>query len=456
MASALMADALPPSFVNDVEPVLTRFGCNQGACHGKGAGQNGFRLSLRGYAPELDYSWIVREQEGRRVSLVVPQDSLLLRKALGDVPHGGARVFESGSRAHQLLLEWLKAGAPGPDAKEPSVVGLTMTFAESPTDTGRHVFKKGDERTLVVKARYSDDSTRDVTWLTQFASNDPGLVEVDPHGKMKVLRQGETAIRAHYQGQVAVSMVSAPYEKSDTADWPAPIPNNFIDEHVFAKLASLNIPLSVQASDESFLRRVYLDTMVYVLFGGMTATTWVQIIKAIMLLGGATFMAFMVMMQFGFSPEAMFAKAVEIKTGLATTAGKTAEEAATAGQSIMGPGNFVKDPISAISFGMALMFGTAGLPHILMRFFTVPSAKEARKSVMWATGWIGYFYLLTFIIGFGSGSTIPLAVFSSASDCFTITRSARGLSFIVPFLCLSRGTGDSPVIFLRRFTLASP
>jgi cation/acetate symporter len=142
--------------------------------------------------------------------------------------------------------------------------------------------------------------------------------------------------------------------------------------------------------------------MVYVLFGGMTATTWVQIIKACMLLGGATFMAFMVLLNFGFSLEAMFANAVGIKAGLATAAGKTSAEAAAAGQSIMGPGNFVKDPISAISFGMALMFGTAGLPHILMRFFTVPSAKEARKSVMWATGWIGYFYLLTFIIGFGA------------------------------------------------------
>ncbi|MGH6625180.1 MAG: cation acetate symporter [Burkholderiaceae bacterium] len=142
--------------------------------------------------------------------------------------------------------------------------------------------------------------------------------------------------------------------------------------------------------------------MVYVLFGGMTATTWVQIIKACLLLGGASFMAFMVLWQFGFSPEAMFAKAVEIKAGLASSAGKTPQEAAAAGQSMMGPGNFVKDPISAISFGMALMFGTAGLPHILMRFFTVPSAKEARKSVMWATGWIGYFYLLTFIIGFGA------------------------------------------------------
>jgi cation/acetate symporter len=142
--------------------------------------------------------------------------------------------------------------------------------------------------------------------------------------------------------------------------------------------------------------------MVYVLFGGMTATTWVQIIKAVMLLAGASFMAFMVLLHFGFSPEAMFAKAVEVKTSLASDAGKSAEDAAKQGFSIMGPGGFVKDPISAISFGMALMFGTAGLPHILMRFFTVPNAKEARKSVLWATTWIGYFYILTFIIGFGA------------------------------------------------------
>ena len=142
--------------------------------------------------------------------------------------------------------------------------------------------------------------------------------------------------------------------------------------------------------------------MVYVLFGGMTATTWVQIIKACLLLGGATFMALTVMWNFGFSPEALFSEAVKIKTDLALKDGKIAEAATKIGASIMGPGNFVKDPISAISFGMALMFGTAGLPHILMRFFTVPSAKAARSSVMWATGWIGYFYLLTFIIGFGA------------------------------------------------------
>jgi len=127
--------------------------------------------------------------------------------------------------------------------------------------------------------------------------------------------------------------------------------------------------------------------LAYVLFGGMTATTWVQIIKACMLLAGATFMALAVLFQFGFSPEALFAKAVEVHSKK---------------DAIMGPGALIKDPISAISVGMALMFGTAGLPHILMRFFTVPNAKEARKSVAWATTWIGYFYILTFIIGFGA------------------------------------------------------
>ena len=142
--------------------------------------------------------------------------------------------------------------------------------------------------------------------------------------------------------------------------------------------------------------------MIYVLFGGMTATTWVQIIKACLLLAGVTFIAFMVMAQFGFSLEALFAKGVAVKTQLAANAGKTPDEAAKIGLAIMGPGGFVKDPISAISFGMALMFGTAGLPHILMRFFTVPDAKEARKSVFWATTWIGYFYVLIFIIGFGA------------------------------------------------------
>ena len=142
--------------------------------------------------------------------------------------------------------------------------------------------------------------------------------------------------------------------------------------------------------------------MIYVLFGGMTATTWVQIIKACLLLAGVTFMGFMVLARYGFSPEALFADGVRVKTQIAQNGGAASDVAAKLGLSIMGPGGFIKDPISAISFGMALMFGTLGLPHILMRFFTVPDAKEARKSVLWATTWIGYFYVVIFIIGFGA------------------------------------------------------
>lgn len=127
--------------------------------------------------------------------------------------------------------------------------------------------------------------------------------------------------------------------------------------------------------------------ILYVTFGGMLATTWVQIIKAVLLLSGASFMAFMVLSMFNFSFEALFEKAVEVHVN---------------GIAIMAPGGFISSPIDAISLGLALMLGTAGLPHILMRFFTVSDAKEARKSVFYATGFIGYFYILTFVIGFGA------------------------------------------------------
>ncbi|AJI96516.1 cation/acetate symporter ActP [Yersinia ruckeri] len=127
--------------------------------------------------------------------------------------------------------------------------------------------------------------------------------------------------------------------------------------------------------------------VLYVLFGGMLATTWVQIIKAVLLLAGATFMAVMVMKSVGFNFNTLFSEAVKVHPK---------------GIAIMSPGGLVSDPISALSLGLALMFGTAGLPHILMRFFTVSDAKEARKSVFYATGFIGYFYILTFIIGFGA------------------------------------------------------
>ncbi|HEY0832821.1 MAG TPA: cation acetate symporter [Azospirillum sp.] len=144
----------------------------------------------------------------------------------------------------------------------------------------------------------------------------------------------------------------------------------------------------------------------YVTFGGMLATTWVQIIKAVLLLSGASFMAIMIMAKFGFSPEALFARATQVHTK---------------GFAIMQPGSLINDPVSAISLGMALMFGTAGLPHILMRFFTVSDAKEARKSVFYATGFIGYFYILTFIIGFGA---IVLILAPDANGLYPFLKAA--------------------------------
>lgn len=140
---------------------------------------------------------------------------------------------------------------------------------------------------------------------------------------------------------------------------------------------------------------VGLLMMAYVIFGGMLATTWVQIIKAVLLLSGATFMAYMVLSSVGFSFSNMFSKSIEVYGQVRSISFEEASK-------IMGPGSLAQNPIDALSLGLALMFGTAGLPHILMRFFTVKDAKEARKSVVYATGFIGYFYLLTFIIGFGA------------------------------------------------------
>ena len=210
--------------------------------------------------------------------------------------------------------------------------------------------------------------------------------------------------------------------------------------------------------------------MVYVLFGGMTATTWVQIIKACLLLAGVTFMAFMVLAQFGFSPEALFTQGVAVKTAIAAGGKEAAIAAAAAsaavaatpeaqaaasaalekanaidpakvGLSIMGPGGFIKDPISAISFGMGLMFGTAGLPHILMRFFTVPDAKEARKSVFWATTWIGYFYVLIFIIGFGA-ITLVLTNPEMADTAKGIIKGGAGTANMAAVLVAKSVGGD--------------
>ena len=250
-AASLHAET--PSFVNDVEPILTRFGCNQGACHGKAAGQNGFRLSLRAYAPEWDYFWITREQEGRRIQTGVPEDSLLLRKPAGQAPHEGGKLLAVGSPEYATLLAWIRAGVPGIQKDEPTVRRVELV-------PGNLHMKVNQQQPLTMRAEFTDGQTKDVTRVTQFVANDQSVASVTPAGLVQMLRPGETAIRATYQGQIAVVTVTCPYPETVPAEKYAKR-NNFIDEHVFKKLADLHLEPSDHSSDEVFLRRVYLDTI---------------------------------------------------------------------------------------------------------------------------------------------------------------------------------------------------
>ena len=166
----------PASFQRDVLPVLTKFGCNVGGCHGKLAGQNGFKLSLRGYAPELDHESITQEVNGRRVDFAFPERSLLVQKASGGVMHEGGTRFRKDSRAWQTLVEWIAARAPAPLAEEPMPVDLEVT-------PGTSILELGGSLNLKVLAREADGRTADVTWLAQFFSNDEALLRVTLRGK---------------------------------------------------------------------------------------------------------------------------------------------------------------------------------------------------------------------------------------------------------------------------------
>lgn len=242
-----------PSFIRDVEPLLTRLSCNQGSCHGKGSGQNGFRLSLRAYAPELDHLWITREFDGRRINRAKPDESLLLMKPLGMAGHEGGKLFSEGSRAHRVILKWLKAGAPGPLENEPALSKLEVSPAA-------RVLQIGQKLQLTVKAQFSDAGIRNVTWLTRFDSNDAGTVSVDSSGVVVARRQGETAIRATFMGQVAVAIMTVPFDEPvKSAQLTGG--NNVIDKPVFDKLAKLRIEPAGLCGDAEFLRRAFIDIL---------------------------------------------------------------------------------------------------------------------------------------------------------------------------------------------------
>jgi hypothetical protein len=241
------------SFRNDVIPVLTKMGCNSGACHGALAGKNGFKLTLRGYAPEVDYDTLTRQSVGRRVSLSAPAQSLILLKPSMTIPHGGGKRFAVGSLEYRVLSEWIAAGTPPPAAGDPQITGLSV-YPDTAT------LKPSAEQQIVVEAKYSDGRVRDVTRWVKFSSSDEGVASVDDWGHVKMNGSGEAAITLWYQSRVLYSRLSVPFpHQVEPTVYSKFQRNNFIDDFVLAKWKALHIAPSAPATDAVFIRRAYLD-----------------------------------------------------------------------------------------------------------------------------------------------------------------------------------------------------
>ena len=239
------------SFVNDVEPILTKASCNSGGCHAKaGNGQNGFRLSLFGFEPQEDFEHIVKEGRGRRVFPAAPEKSLLLLKATNTTPHGGGRKFAKDSEDYQTLVGWIAQGMPFALAGEPTVTGLEVNPRRGTLGMRSH-------QQLAVSARFSDGSSRDVTRLALYESNDKAMAEAGEAGLVSVSDiPGNVAVMVRYQGNVATYSASVPLGAPMGS---LPKANNFIDELVFANLQRLSIPPSEVCDDSTFLRRASVD-----------------------------------------------------------------------------------------------------------------------------------------------------------------------------------------------------
>jgi hypothetical protein len=242
----------PVDFATEIEPLLSRFGCNSGGCHGKARGQNGFKLSLFGFDTEYDYQTLVSEGRGRRVMVAAPEKSLLLLKGAGAVPHGGGRRIEPGSEPYRLIYSWIQAGAPASAPSVPHVVKLTMIPAE-------RVMNANEQQQLVVLAEYSDGSQRDVTRSAQYSTNLDVVAIVTDDGLVTANEPtGEAAIMTRYMGQVAVSRVLRP-QGAPLADLPDFKPRNFVDQLAAEKWKKLGLKPSVPCDDPTFLRRVTID-----------------------------------------------------------------------------------------------------------------------------------------------------------------------------------------------------
>lgn len=242
------------TFERDIVPLLTRHGCNAGACHGKARGQNGFALSLLAYDHDFDYHAITQEGRGRRVFPAQPEQSLLLRKASGDLPHGGGKRMPKDSAAYRQLLQWIAAGHPRTPASAPTLQRITVF----PT---QYLMKPGSSVPLKVTAHYSDGTSEDVTSLTAFQSNESVYASVNEQGVVQSGNlPGEAAIMARYQNMFAVCQVLIPLpHKPDESLFQKLPRNNFIDGHVWDKLKLLGMVPAEPASEATLHRRLYLD-----------------------------------------------------------------------------------------------------------------------------------------------------------------------------------------------------
>ena len=241
----------PVSFVNDVVPVMTKSGCNMGVCHAKaGGGQNGFQLSLLGFEPAEDFEHLVLEGRGRRLSLVSPDQSLLLMKASGQIKHGGGVRLAKSSKGYEQIRDWIAQGASIDSPSSPKLVRLEI-------EPNKATLKLQQNQQLKALARFSDGSVRDVTSQALFESNDKAMAEVNENGLVKVLDiPGKVAVMVRYQTSVAVFNAAVPLGASVDK---LPPTKNFVDKAVFANLKELGIPPSPVIDDATFLRRVTLD-----------------------------------------------------------------------------------------------------------------------------------------------------------------------------------------------------
>jgi hypothetical protein len=240
-----------PDFATEVLPVFTRAGCNTGACHGAAIGRGGFRLSLLGSDPQADYASIVEEYKGRRVHLVRPEASLLLRKPGGELSHGGGRRLPADEEGHARILNWLRAGAPPGSGRALQTLELTPATQWLP--------EPGRQFDIRATARFSDGGTADVTRWAVFTPTDPAALDCTGSGAVTVLRRGQHQVLVRFLGAVGCVTVLVPYH-----DAPAPGDRpraNFVDDHVNRTLDRLHLPHAPRADDAALVRRVFLDLL---------------------------------------------------------------------------------------------------------------------------------------------------------------------------------------------------